>query len=964
MDLLVKWLGRESSKFSQNIRASNVNNPNAGLRRIWERLDERYGRPEMVEAAIKTKLQKFPKLTNKDHSRLYELLDILTQIESSKENEPFSNLLSYFDSSSGVLPIVDKLPYNIQEKWTTRASQYKLRNNVPFPPFSYLVQFIREVSAVKNDPAFIYSNTETSFSRKNETRKVNHGATSVFNRKTDVNIKQKEEKETVRCPINKANHHLNTCRAFKAMTYEERRKYLKDNNICFKCCHSTTRMSRNCTVTVKCDHCGSNYHITAMHVTAKSTCPDGGEKSSDTTQNANDQTVSSKCTLLCGFSGKSCGKTVQVRVYPKNFPDKAVNVYAILDDQSNRTLAKTELFDQLGINTSAIQYTMSSCAGRTIMNGRCAESLIVESLSGSGELEIHSVIECSAIPDEKSEIPTPDIAKSYPHLREIAHQILDLNPNIDIQLLIGRDVPEAHHVFRQLTGPKGTPFAQELFFGWVIIGDVCLGKVHKPNFVHVNKTNVMNNGRGTIFEPCINTLYVKENTELAHIRDNVHSQRCNNDPLFIKTKDDDKIGTSVQDRLFLNLMDSEFKKDSNGHWTAPLPFRPNRQRLPNNRSQAWKRAQILDKSFQQNFTKKTHFVEFMQKVLVSGAAEVAPIITDEECWYLPLFGVYHQNKPNQIRGVFDSSASFEGVSLNSVMMSGPDLTNNLLGILLRFRSDQFAATADIEQMFYQFYVREEDRNFLRFFWYKDNNPDNPLIEHLMCVNVFGNSASPAVATYGLRKTVENSNETFGSDVKTFVNRDFYVDDGLISLPESEQVIDLITRTQMALKTEGNIRLHKITSNSSDVMKAFPADDIGKDLKNLNLCEDYFPVQHSLGLAWDLNTDSFIFTPLQDDKPCTRRGILSSLNSIFDPIGFLSPLTISGKILLRDASPPGTDWDECLSQSFQEKWNEWRISVLSLRELSIPRMYIPMSISVMDNLEVHVFSDASEKAVAA
>ncbi|CAC5406109.1 unnamed protein product [Mytilus coruscus] len=147
---------------------------------------------------------------------------------------------------------------------------------------------------------------------------------------------------------------------------------------------------------------------------------------------------------------------------------------------------------------------------------------------------------------------------------------------------------------------------------------------------HDQSTNVMNNGRGTIFEPCINTLYVKENTELAHIRDNVHSQRYNNDPLFIKTQDDDKIGTSVEDRLFLNLMDSEFKKDSNGHWTAPLPFRPNRQRLPNNSSQAWKRAQILDKSIQQNLTKKTHFVEFMQKVLVSGAAEVAPAITDEE----------------------------------------------------------------------------------------------------------------------------------------------------------------------------------------------------------------------------------------------------------------------------------------------------------------------------------------------
>ncbi len=70
--------------------------------------------------------------------------------------------------------------------------------------------------------------------------------------------------------------------------------------------------------------------------------------------------------------------------------------------------------------------------------------------------------------------------------------------------------------------------------------------------------------------------------------------------------------------------------------------------------------------------------------------------------------------------------------------------------------------------------------FLRFLWYMDNDPEKELIEYRMCVHVFGNSPSPAVATYGLRKIAENSETQFGSDVKNFVERDFYVDDGLTS----------------------------------------------------------------------------------------------------------------------------------------------------------------------------------------
>lgn len=290
----------------------------------------------------------------------------------------------------------------------------------------------------------------------------------------------------------------------------------------------------------------------------------------------------------------------------------------------------------------------------------------------------------------------------------------------------------------------------------------------------------------------------------------------------------------------------------------------------------------------------------------------------------PFFGVYHPNKPDRIRGVFDSSATFEGVSLNQMLMSGPDLTNSLLGILLRFRNDKVAAIGDIEQMVYQFYVDSKDRDFLRFFLYQDNNPDNKLVEYRMRVHVFGNCPSPAIAPFGSRRTVANCD----NDVQNCVCNNFYVDDGLTSLPEAELVIDILKRTQEALKLNGQIRLHKIASNSSKFLEAFSRQDISSNLSTLDIGESKFPTHASLGLTWDLNNDAFVFHPLTKEKPCTRRGILSSLNSMFDPIG-LFPITISGKILLREVCPSGSNWDDSLEPGFQIMWNNSRDSVLSL-----------------------------------
>ncbi|KAM9771204.1 uncharacterized protein ACBT44_004535 [Syngnathus typhle] len=212
-----------------------------------------------------------------------------------------------------------------------------------------------------------------------------------------------------------------------------------------------------------------------------------------------------------------------------------------------------------------------------------------------------------------------------------------------------------------------------------------------------------------------------------------------------------------------------------------------------------------------------------------------------------MFGVYHPRKPGQIRVVFDSSAQSNGLSLNNVLLTGPDLNNSLIGVLIRFRREKIAVTADIEQMFHCFVVREDHRDYLRFLWFRENDPSKDIVEYRMRVHVFGNSSSPAVATYCLRRAAQQGEQQYG---------------------------------------------------------------------------------------------------------------------LFDPLGFVAPVTIQGKSLLRELTLEGTEWDVLLPQEKLKLWETWRDSLQELQHLHIPRAYTTTSPSKAKQKEICIFSDASTKAIGA
>ena len=171
--------------------------------------------------------------------------------------------------------------------------------------------------------------------------------------------------------------------------------------------------------------------------------------------------------------------------------DKAVRLYAIIDDQSNRSLACPEFFDLFKVKGHSSPYSLMTCAGVMETTGRRASDYQIESLDGQVCLPLPTLIECVQIPNNRSEIPTPDATLHHAHLRSVALQIPEIDHQAPILLLLGRDIIRVHKVREQINGPHDAPCAQRLDFGWVIVGDVCLGSVHKPTTGNTFFTNML-----------------------------------------------------------------------------------------------------------------------------------------------------------------------------------------------------------------------------------------------------------------------------------------------------------------------------------------------------------------------------------------------------------------------------------------------------------------------------------------
>ena len=127
---------------------------------------------------------------------------------------------------------------------------------------------------------------------------------------------------------------------------------------------------------------------------------------------------------------------------------------------------------------------------------------------------------------------------------------------------------------------------------------------------------------------------------------------------------------------------------------------------------------------------------------------------------------------------------------------------------------------------------------------------------------------------------------------------------------------------------------------------------------LNLDLNAAPAKRALGIQWSLEHDTFSFDVNLQTKPSTRRGILSVIASLYDPVGFVAPFILTGKCILQELCRRGIGWDDPLPEDLSPRWEKWKSGLQRLKEVSILRCYQPQGFCKTVTRELHHFSDAS------
>ena len=190
-------------------------------------------------------------------------------------------------------------------------------------------------------------------------------------------------------------------------------------------------------------------------------------------------------------------------------------------------------------------------------------------------------------------------------------------------------------------------------------------------------------------------------------------------------------------------------------------------------------------------------------------------------------------------------------------MSGPDLTNQIVRILLRFREGRVAFMVDIEAVLYQVRVPEEHRRLLIFLWWKDNNTSNDIVDYEMNTHVFGGTSSPSCSNYALRRTATYNKDKSGKDAAATSEKDFYVDDLLKPVNTVKDVASIIHNVN-AVCAAGGFNLMKFTSNRKEISLSIPEEKRRKKVKDQDLSSGEIPQEKTLGIICQIEEDTLGF----------------------------------------------------------------------------------------------------------
>ncbi len=732
------------------------------------------------------------------------------------------------------------------------------------------------------------------------------------------------------CPYcEDTQHFLNKCPHFQKLNKEKIIEWIRVNRRCWRC--GRAHQAAQCDLKKLCDVC-QGKHLRVLHDV--NSHPKAEQPKSESCL----VNTSTEVLYLDKPSDHPRVLLKIVRVLLRN-KDRTLNTYAILDDGSERTMLLPEAADKLGLHKRPEDLALRTIRQEVqALKGAAVSFNISSPTNPKRTFRIVEAFTSPRLDLADHTYPTASLKRKYSHLTDLP---LEPFEHVKPLVLIGADYPHLLTPIEPVRlGPPGGPAAIHTRLGWTL-----QGPAHLTQWA-------------SSAQQCLFTSISPQMTELMQNVEKLWKM----DILPYQTSK--SVMRSKQDKEALELLEAKTRRVEIAgilRYATPLlrkrdvpPLRaPKEAVLPSLRS--------LERRLARDPLRAEEYCAAICKLVETGAVKkIDPreALTSDESWYIPHHLVSHNGKS---RLVFNCSFQFQGRSLNDTLLPGPTLGASLLGVLLRFREHAVAVCGDIKGMFHQVQLLPEDRPLLRFIWRDMKREDSPEVFEWQ-VLPFGTACSPCCATFSLQTHARDHGGP-EEGVRHSVEQCFYVDNCLQSVPTPDEAKELVDRLREVLAS-GGFEIRQWACNMPDILGHLPAEARSDSLERWLSQEEPGLLEPALGLSWHWQTDALCYKsrPLEYGA-LTMRNVYKVLARQYDPLGFIAPYTTRAKLIVQSMWDKPRDWDDPLiPHDLQRAWKEWESELHLLPCISLPRPYAPPHTDQMViSRQVHVFSDASEKA---
>ncbi|XP_015122549.1 uncharacterized protein LOC107044981 [Diachasma alloeum] len=916
------------------ISTLDINDQN--YEKAWEKLKAKYDDPRLVAQYLFNRILKLPKITKGTQEKLnhntaaaVESLDQLREVVGLSDANLIEQMIAHLLRRS--------LDAETLKQW-----ELKLGDSRDFPSLKEFVGFVEACGRGINAGSELHATQETNIADRKSLKKKKSSYAAATQQ--DSNAERLLPRNC--CAMCKEKHFIAECQKFRELPPVKRTSVVISNGLCFSCLgpHRKTK----CFSTKRCQQCQGNHHtlihggseytnapprtrrdLESTDVPASAKVDPGQSTDKITTRpststatvNLNNQRTSENAETTQQEADQQSVllATAQVKVKsPKGFISRA---RVLIDQGSEVSFISEKLVHQLHLTRTTETLELIAIGGVTSGHTRRRVSVTLQAINGPQQVKLnaHVLKKLTAILPSFS-CESVDIG-SLENLQLADQQYLQPGP---IDIIIGADNYGQIIKDEVVKSKQSRLVGQRTAFGWILTGPInCSSRSRR-----VSLSAVRESSHERLLE-LLQRFWVQEELSV---------QRSDNSELSQDELECEKHFRSTHSR------------DSTGRYIVRLPLKTSAEALGESKFKASRQLKSTVSKLNNNQEYAQLYKEFINEYEALGHMQRAPDSPEPTpACYLPHHGVLREKAiTTMLRVVFNgSSPSSSGMSLNDILYPGRKLQINAMDVLTWMRKDRLVFGTDIVKMFRQIRVHRDDWDLQRILWIDDNqqqisyqlttvtyglncspwlslrhrlvfgtdivkmfrqirvhrddwdlqrilwmDDNQPQISYQLTTVTYGLNCSPWLSLRVLQQLAEDEGHRFPAAVET-ITRGRYVDDIYGGAESAAELKEIVWQLQ-GLCQAGGFALQKWSSNCPRLLH-----ELGLSTEEA-VIQFEESVTKVLGMCWHQSSDTFRYKSRDfNTQTITKRVVSSEIAQIFDPLGFIAPVVVKGKILLQD-----------------------------------------------------------------